>query len=625
MGFGFCGNESIFRRWALLAAALLLASSTAHGAPVHGLAMGSALKYQKGFSHFDYANPNAPKGGALTVSAPGSFDTLNPFTLKGRPPFLLGGLVFETLTENSLDEPFSVYGKLAQSVEIAPDGKSVTFRLNPAARFSDGKPVTAADVVFSFEVLRTDAASPFYRFYYQDVVEVVARDRLTVRLSFSRFNPELPLIAGQIPVLPKHVYSGKDFGRDFVQRAVGSGPYTVGRVDFGKTIRYQRNPDHWGRALNVNRGRYNFDEIAVKYYRDQTVQLEAFKAGEFDFMAINSSKQWAVDVRGEKWDKGYLVRENLPHRNNAGMQGYVFNLRQPVFQNRDVRHALALALDFEWSNRNLFHGQYTAMNSYFTNTELAARGLPPPEELALLEPLRAGLPTAVFTEPVQVLGAQYKGIRPRLRAAARLLRKAGWRVKNGVLTEEATGREMRFTITLVSPAFERITEPFLDNLRKLGVKASMKVVNDAVYEGMLRTHDFDMVVSSFGQSLSPGNEQRDFWHSESAGREGSRNLMGIQSPAVDALVEAVIKAPDRKALVTATRALDRVLWHGHYMVPHWFIARHRITYWNKLSHPETLPLYYNPFGFLLYWWADAGKERALQAAVQADKPVAAAP
>jgi microcin C transport system substrate-binding protein len=427
------------------------------------------------------------------------------------------------------------------------------------------------------------------------------------------------MIAGQVSILPKHFYSGKDFDRDFVTAALGSGPYIVKEFEFGKSIRYQRNPAYWGRELNMNVGKYNFDEIVVKFYRDDTVRLEGLKAGEFDFMAVNNSKQWAKDVDGDKWVKGYLVKETLPHRNTAGMQGFAFNLRRPFFQNREVRHALALALDFAWMNTTLFYGQYTANDSFFDNSELAAEGLPTPAELALLEPLRAHLSPAVFTEPLQALGKQYTDARERLRAAQGLLKKAGWEVRNGVLTETATGQVMRFTITLVEPSWQRIVEPYIASLNKLGVQATMKVVDESIYERLVRTHDFDMVVESIGQSQSPGNEQRDYWHSEAADQEGSRNLSGIKNSAVDALVETIITAGTREELVTATRALDRVLWHEHYVVPHWYIDRYRITYWNKFSHPATLPLYYSPLGYLMYWWVDTNKERALTEAVAANR------
>jgi microcin C transport system substrate-binding protein len=608
---------------ALLGASLLAAGGAwAQGSgPRHALALGAAPKYPKGFAHFAYADPAAKKGGTLILPGDGGFDTLNPFTLKGRSPLLIGSLVFETLTETSLDEPFTEYGLLAESMEAAADGLTLTYRLRPAARFSDGKPVTAEDVAFSYQVLRSDAASPFFRFYYKDVSAVEALDARTVRLRFARRNRELAMIAGQIPVLPKHVYGGKDFGSAFARLAVGSGPYRVKEFDFGKFIRYERNPAHWAKDVNVNVGRFNFDAIVVKYYRDETVRLEGLKAGEFDFLAVNIAKQWAVDVAGEKWERGWLVKEELRHSNNAGMQGFAFNLRRPLFQDRRVRKALALAFDFEWSNSTLFHGQYTPSHSYFSNSDLAARGLPSAQELALLNPFKGKIPAEVFTEPVDVLGKGLGDTRAKLRVAAQLLKEAGWAIKDGALVETRTGRPMRFTITLVTPSFQRVVEPYVNNLKRLGVQAAMKVVDDSVYERVINTKDFDVVVHSFGQSQSPGNEQRDYWHSEAADAEASRNVIGIRDPAVDALVEALIEAPTRAALLTATHALDRVLWHGHYMVPHWYINTHRVTYWNKLRHPKTLPLYFTPLAALMYWWVDPAQAKALQEAVQAGRPL----
>jgi microcin C transport system substrate-binding protein len=602
---------------ALLAMLPAIPASAADGA--HGIAVGTELKYANGFAHFDYVNPKAPKGGRIVLSAIGSFDKLNPFSLKGRDPLLLAGLVFESLTVGSLDEPISAYGLLAESLSVAPDGLSITYRLNSKARFADGRPVTAEDVVFSFDVLRSEAATPFYRYYYHDIAQVEAVDRLTARVRFAKLNPELALISGQMPILPKHFFGGKDFAEDFNTSVLGSGPYVVRSYDFGKSILYERNKNYWGRDLNVNVGRFNFDEILVKYYRDDVVRLEGLKAGEFDFLDVNSSKQWAVDVAGDKWGKGWIVKETLAHQNTAGMQGFAFNLRQPLFRDRRVRRALSLAFDFEWSNATLFYGQYTANDSYFDNSELAAEGLPSPAELALLTPLKDQLPPEVFTVPMGG-NSEPRDMRERLREAVRLLREAGWEMRDGLLTEKATGRPMRFTVTLVQPAFQRIVEPYGANLRKLGVEADMKVVDDSIYERLVRMKDFDMIVESFGQSQSPGNEQRDFWHSSSAEVEGSRNTIGIANPAVDALVESVIQAPTREQLLTATHALDRALWHGHYMVPHWYISHHRITYWNKFSYPKKLPLYYGPLAHLMQWWVDSAKERGLQAATAANRP-----
>lgn len=612
-------------RWWLYVTLLILATGGYWQAgswaaePQHGVALGATVKYPAGFAHFDYADPKAVKGGTLTLSALGSFDTLNPFTLKGRAPLFVQALVFESLTETSLDEAFTEYGALAESLEMADDGLGIVYHLNPKARFADGQPVTAEDVVFSFAILRSEEATPFYRAYYHDITSVEALDRHTVRVRFARPNRELAMITGQLPILPKHIYAGKDFGRDFLTMALGSGPYTVKDFDIGKTIRYQRNPHYWGKDLNINIGKYNFDEVIVKYYRDQTVRLEALKAAEFDVLDVNSSKQWAVDVAGEKWDKGYIVKEELKHHNTAGMQGFALNLRRPQFQDRRVRHALALALDFPWMNSTLFYNQYTANDSFFANSELAATGLPSPQELALLEPLKAQLPPAVFTTPVETLGKNLPDLRARLRAARQLLQEAGWDVRDGVLVHKASGQPLRFTVTLVQESFQRIVEPYVDALKKLGIQADMKVVDEAVYERLVRAHDFDVIVASFGQSQSPGNEQRDYWHSAFADVEESRNVIGIKNPAVDALVEAIIAASTREELVTATHALDRVLWHEHYMVPQWYTNVHRVTYWNKFSYPQTLPLYFNPLSHLLYWWLDPAREQALRAAMAANR------
>ena len=593
-------------------------SPNAIAKPSHGEALGGTPKYPKGFPHYDYAEPKAEKGGKLVLSSPINFDTLNPFSLKGRSAPEIG-LLFESLMDHALDEVFSQYGLLAESIDIAVDGLAVTYKLHPKARFSDGNPVRAGDVVFTFNALRGDAAQPFYRFYYRDVTGVKALNARTVRFQFARRNRELALITGEIPVLPEHFYGDGDFGKNFSTRALGSGPYTVKKFEFGKYIRYERNRNYWGRDLNVNAGRYNFDRVEALIYRDPVAEREGFKSGEVDWLFVNNSKNWAKDFRGEKWDDGWIVKETLQHGNPSGMQGYAFNLRKPIFKNREVRKALALALDFEWSNRNLFYGQYTQNDSYFDNSELGAQGLPSKEELKLLEPLRDKLPPEVFTAPMGKLPGKKGPFRNQLRKAKRLLNKNGWKVKDGVLTETSSGKQMRFSITLRQPAFERITEPFIGNLRRLGVRATMKTVDSSVYERKVRTFDYDMIVAGWGASASPGNEQADFWHSQSAGREGSRNLVGVKNPAVDALVDAVVTANSRTRLVTATRALDRALWHGHYVVPHWYIGKFRVTYWNKLGRPRVLPKYNRIGSFLYFWWRDGVRESALKAAMKAGR------
>lgn len=586
---------------AFLGLLLALTATPARAEPA--LALGYAPAYPADFTHFDYVNPDAPKGGELPMSAFGSFDSLNPFLLKGLPAAGLGLLVFETLLEKSLDEPFSMYGLLAEDVSLAPDGLSVTFRLRPQARFSDGKPVRAQDVKFSFDTLRSDKAHPMYRFYWADVEQAEVLDERTVRFAFKRANPELHLIIGEMPVLSESWVNGRPFDQLARVAPVGSGPYVVESFDWGKQISYRRNPDYWAKGLPVRRGMFNFDHIGFKYYKDRTVSLEAFKAGEFEFFYENHSKRWARDHEGPRYASGEIVKATIPHRNNAGMQGVVFNSRRKLFADRRVREALGLAMDFEWSNRNLFYGQYTRCDSYFSNSELAARGLPDKAQLTLLEPFRDRLPPEVFTTVYQPPASpDAAALRANLIRAKRLLEEAGWRVKDGVLVN-ARGEPFRFEIMLGQKGFERIMAPYVHNLRKLGVQASYRTIDAALYQRRVDTFDFDAVIEVFGQSQSPGNELFNMFHSSSADREGSSNAMGVKDPVVDALVEKIVYAQDRQSLVDAARALDRVLLWGHYLAPNWYIGEHRIAYWNHFGYPKTLPLYFEAEPWVLKtWW-----------------------
>lgn len=586
-----------------LAAVLLLAALATPSQAAPALALGYTPAYPPGFTHFNYVNPDAPKGGELLMSAFGSFDSLNPFLLKGLSAAGLGVLVFESLLEKSLDEPFSMYGLLAEDVSLADDGLSVTFRLRPQARFSDGTPVTAQDVKFSFDTLRSAVAHPMYRFYWADVERAEVLDTRTVRFVFKRTNPELHLILGEMPVLSEKWVAGRAFDQLARVAPVGSGPYLVESFDWGKQVRYRRNPDYWAQALPVRRGMFNFDRITFKYYKDRTVSLEAFKAGEFEFFYENHSKRWARDHEGPRYASGEIIKTTIPHHNNAGMQGVVFNTRRALFQDRRVREALGLAMDFEWSNRNLFYGQYTRCDSYFSNSELAARGLPQGEELALLEPYRDQVPPEVFTRefkpPVAGDAAQ---LRSNLIRAKHLLEEAGWRVRDGVLVN-AEGRPFRFEILLGQKGFERVMAPYVYNLRKLGIQADYRTIDAALYQRRVDTFDFDAVIEVFGQSQSPGNELFNMFHSASRDREGSNNAMGAQDPAVDALVEKIVYAKDRKSLVTAAHALDRVLLWSHYLVPNWYIGEHRIAYWDRFGRPSVLPLYFEAEPWVLKtWW-----------------------
>ena len=577
----------------------------------HGIAMHGDLKYGPDFKHFDYVNPKAPKGGAVRLQAIGTFDSFNPFIVKGSPAAGIGR-IYETLMAGSADEPFSEYGLLAESITVPRDRSWVAFKLRPAARWHDGKPVTADDVIWTFETLITKAV-PFYRGYYGDVKKVEKLDERTVRFTFgSGTNRELPLILGQLVVLPKHYWAERDFTRTTLEPPLGSGSYKIGAFEPGRHVEYQRVEDYWGRNLPVNVGRDNFDRIRHDYYRDGTVSVEAFKAGEYHFRDENSSKNWATAYDFPALRQGLVKKEEIPHDRSTGMQAFAFNTRGPLFQDRKVREGLAYAFDFEWSNQTLFYGQYARTRSYFDNSELAATGLPAPDELAILSPHRGRLPEEVFTRPYEPPANDGSGrIRANLRQGSKLLREAGWSIDKTTrkLTHKATGRTMEFEILLVSPLFERIVLPFKKNLARLGITATVRTVDSAQYRRRLDDFDFDVVIGSWGQSLSPGNEQRNYWGSAFADRPGSRNLMGIEDPVVDALIEGVINAPDRKNLVNHVRALDRVLQWGHWVIPQWHIPYDRLVYWDRFGRPEVTPTQGVQFDT---WWIDARKVEALE-------------
>ncbi|HIJ77806.1 MAG: extracellular solute-binding protein [Desulfobulbaceae bacterium] len=567
-----------------------------------GISIDGKVKYQPGFAKFDYTSDKAVKGGNLVLHDLGSFDKLNPFTLKGTPPAGLDTMVFETLAVASLDEPFAAYGLIAKDIELAADRLSVTFTLHENAKFSDGSPITPEDVKFSLETLQSDLASPAYQIYFKDISKAEILDQYRIRFHFSQRNRELHMIASQLPVLSKAFYLTHSFENPSMVPPIGSGPYRIKEVVPGKAISYVANPDYWAKDLNVRKGMFNFTTVTYKYFKDQIVSVEAFKAGEFDFMEINIAKQWARDLKGPHFDSGQLIKETLPHKNNAGMQAFVFNLRKPIFQDRMVRKALTLAFDFEWTNAALFFDQYTRCNSFFSNSTFAAANLPKGLELSYLEPFRDRLPPEVFSEaPTSVTTAPPNSLRNNLRRAKQLLSQAGWDVKNGILTDK-DGRQLEFEILLVSPSFERVMEPFINNLKKLGVNAHSRIIDPALYVRRLNDFDYDMTVTVFGQSQSPGNEQRNYWHSTAADHKGSRNLIGIKDQVVDALVDRIIYAETQEQLTAACKALDRVLLAGNYVVPNWYLAKHRISYKNIFSRPATLPIYFAPSQALMTWW-----------------------
>ncbi|MBW2061948.1 MAG: ABC transporter substrate-binding protein [Deltaproteobacteria bacterium] len=572
----------------------------------HALAMSGTPRYPAGFTHFDYVNPHAPKGGSARLSAVGTFDSFNPFIAKG---VSVSGnlLIYDSLTVASSDEPFTQYGLIAEKIEIPGDRSWVIYHINPQARFHDGKPITAHDVVFTFNVLMSKG-SPLYKKYYADVEKVKALDKLRVKFHLGQKpNPELALILGQINVLPKHYWENRDFSKTTLDIPLGSGPYKISKFKPGHSVTYERVKDYWAKNHPVNKGRFNFNTITIDYYRDATVALHAFKSGEYDFRLENIAKNWATAYTGPAVDNGLIIKEEIKHEQNQGMQCFVFNTRRSFFKDRKVRQALAYAFDFEWSNKTFFYNQYRRSASFFSNSELASSGLPSPEELAILEPFRGRLPQEVFTKEYIPPKTEGSGdIRGNLRQAVRLLKEAGWVIKKKKLTNIQTGRILKFEILLISPSFERIVLPFRKNLSRLGIVTTSRVVDTSQYINRLNEFDFDMIVFSFGQSLSPGNEQRYFWHSSSADIPGSRNYIGLKNPVVDALVDLIIQAPSRKDLVNRTKALDRVLLWGHYVIPQWHLNYFRVAYWNKFSHPQKTPKYDLDF---YSWWINPQKKK----------------
>jgi len=568
----------------------------------HGISIDGKVKYPADFKKFDYTSDQAVKGGDLVMHSLGGFDKMNPFTMKGEAPDGLTSFVFEALAVKSLDEPFAEYGLIASDIELADDQLSVTFTLNEKARFADGTPITSEDVKFSFEILKSDKADPRFQFYYKDIKNVEIIDPHRVRFNFTQKNRELHMIAAELPIMSEKFYTANPFGDSSLLPPLGSGPYVVEDFKPGKTITYKRNPDYWGADQPVRRNQFNYDRITIKYYKDQSVSLEAFKARDFDFMLVNVAKQWARDLNGTKFKNGQIIKETLQHKNNQGMQGFVMNTRRSLFQDVRVRQALALAFDFEWTNKSLFHDQYTRSTSYFSNSPLAATGLPEGLEKEYLIPFKDKLPPEVFTTPIAAPATpDRQALRSNLRRAGQLLKDAGWKTVAGHLVN-GSGVPFEFEILLYSPFFVRVMEPYAKNLEKLGIKATIRKADVALYIRRIKNFDFDMMVNVYGQSQSPGNEQIDYWHSSSATRDGSGNLIGLNNPVVDNLVEKIVYAETQEQLTAACRALDRVLWYGYYVVPNWYIPYHRVVYWNKFNRPKTLPAYYSPLNALMTWW-----------------------
>jgi len=583
----------------------------------HALTLLGEPKYGPDFEHFEYADPKAPVGGLVRLGAQGGFDNLN-MIVNGLKGDLEGGItqIYDTLMEDSGDEPFSSYGQLAEAVRIAPDGLSVAYRLRPGARWHDGRPLTVEDVIWSFDTLK--ANSPFYAAYYHSVAKAEATGEREVTFRFSEAgNRELPQVLGQMQVLPKHWWTANDANgkprnptETTLEIPLGSGPYRLAKIDAGRYAIYERVADYWGKDLPVNRGRNNFGTVRFEYFRDGSVLLEALKGDLYDFRSENIARNWATqydDFPAVK--EGRLIKEEFPGRGTGIMQAFVFNLRRDKFKDERVRRAFNLAMNFEEMNRQLFYGQYQRIDSYFFGSELAASGLPEGIERAILEGVKDKLPPKVFTEPYKnPVNDTPEAVRANLRQAVGLLKEAGYELKGGQMVSKATGEPLTVEFLEFQNVFERVILPFAAQLKLIGIGSSVRVIDQAQYQNRLRSFDFDITTSSWPESLSPGNEQREYWGSASADKPGSRNIAGIKDAGIDALIEKLIFASDRETLVAATRALDRALLSHNYLVPQWSSPVTRTIRWNRFSHPPVLPKY-GASGFPTTWWYDEALAR----------------
>jgi len=574
----------------------------------HAISMHGSPKYSKNFKNFDYVNFDAPKGGSIKLHQIGSFDTLNNFILKGSPVVNLSQ-VHDSLLTQSFDEPFTMYGLVAESISVPEDRSWVIFKIRKEAKFHDGNPIRVEDVIWTLNTLK-EKGHPFYKFYYGNIKTAEKISDNEVKFIFQgERNLELPLIIGQMKILSKKYWEDK-FENVLLESPVGSGPYRVKNFKAGRTIEFERVDDYWGKNLSVNKGRFNFQKVIIEYFRDATVALEAFKSSDYDFRQENQAKRWANAYNFTAIKNGHVKKESVKHEIPTGMQGFFINTRKEIFKDRVVRKALNYAFDFEWTNKILFFDQYKRTGSFFSNSDLAASDLPSKEELELLDPFKNQLPNEIFNTIYENPINDGSGdLRKNLRIADKLLYEAGWIIKDGKRINESTGMPLKFTILLVSPEFERIALPYARNLKKIGIETKVRTVDSAQYERRLEDFSFDMTVVSLGQSLSPGNEQKDFWSSTTAQINGSRNYAGVSSPAVDFLIDEVIAAKNRESLISATRALDRVLLWGYYVVPHWHIQNFRIAYWDKFGQPKINPKY--DLG-LDTWWYDNDKIKLLE-------------
>jgi microcin C transport system substrate-binding protein len=608
--------------WMLVA---LLASS-AYAA--HGIALWGELKYPANFQHFDYVNPNAPKGGALKLSTNAAFDSMNPFILKGVAAPGVAGFVYQSLMVASYDEPQSYYPLIARSITLAPDRTSAVFALNPNARWQDGKAITAADVVWSFDILKAKG-HPSLRAQYKPIT-AEAVDRSSVRFRFAdRAHRELPLIAASMPVLPKHAFcegqatpapTCTPFDKTTLTPPMGSGPYRVSAVDAGRSITFTRVADYWGAALPSQRGLNNFDTIRYDVYRDDTVALEGIKSHQFDYYEEFIARNWATAYDVPAVRSGELIKTKIPHKIPRGMQGFIFNTRAAKFADVRVREAIGLTLDFEWMNRTLFYGAYDRGRSYFNNTEFEANGLPDAAERALLAPYKSQLPARLFTEEYRVPTTDGTGIaRANLIKAQQLLNDAGWVMRDGVRVNKTTGEALTIEFLMTQRTFERVIAIMRHNLSKLGIASSFRYVDASQYQKRLEKKQFDIVSVWWNQGLFyPSTEQYLYWHSSQADIEGSQNLGGVKNAAVDALVEKIQNAQTLDTLRPAARALDRVLTQEHYIIPHWNLNAWRVAYWDQFGRPDITPAY--NLGIDTWWQATPEHATKEQAPLQKGSP-----
>ncbi len=597
------GSYKIFIFFLLISNSIFVGAGTFKDS----LALGSEPKYKNDFS-FDYVGQSPKQGGEFRLAAMGSFDKLNPFTLKGLPSRGLMQLIFEPLAIASLDEPMSVYGLIAEKMKLSTDKLSITFLINPKARFSNGDSIHAKDVKFSFDTLTSDKASPIWKNYWSDVKEAVVLDERTIRFDFKKRNRELHMIVASLPVFSPKWLGSKSFENLIQDLPIASGPYKIEQVDLGKSIVFKKRTDYWALNHPTRKNQFNFEKISFRYYRDAFARLQAFKAGEFDFIHENVSKNWARSYEGKEFQSGELLKKEIANSNPAGMQGYVFNLRKKKFADPKVREAISLAMDFEWMNRQLFYDQYTRSNSFFTNTEMAAIGQASNQEAEILIDLakenNISLNNALLGKvPTPPTTEFPRSLRDNLKQAKKLLNDAGWFVKKGILTN-MSGDKFEFEVLLDSRGWERVVFPFKRNLKKLGIELKTRVTDISLYKKRIDNFEYDMLVHWYLSGQNPGNELVYRFMSTTSNQKGSDNYIGLNDPFVDSAIKRVLSAESREDLKLSSRVLDRILLFGHYVIPHWHNRVHRVAYRQGLTSPKTLPLFYHSEDWALtsWWW-----------------------